>query len=436
MNHRPLGVAEADGRVAGDRLALLGPVAVHLEIVVAEGFDGVVAGLLPEEPAVASADHARFRREDDVAVRLATEDDLLGAGRERLRLGQIVRSLFGLPLDRFDRDLPVHMQPAFSMAFARVARLTAGKGRKKAGFGAVIRHYLALIARKVLPMNREDVAGVLASLRLFRGADPALLQRIAQQPRARRRTKSDEAVYEAGEPADAIFVAFPAEAQAVGPRGIVELTLPAGEASLPGHVEHVVEGDAFGEFEFVAAGLVDGRTVRRSSARTLTACDLYRIPFALLAPVIAEVEAIRGRLIRLSMERLISALNVKATHFLGDRDIALANWLLDAADNVGIAEGRHVRFSRPIGQRDIAEALGVSRETISLRLNEWERAGLLNTGGQSQRFEILDYPRVALRASRTQERRRRRRSRRRSARSTPISTAAIWCGPATSPSTC
>ena len=53
----------------------------------------------------------------------------------------------------------------------------------------------------------------------------------------------------------------------------------------------------------------------------------------------------------------------------------------------------------PIGQREIAEALGVSRETISLRLNEWERAGLLNTGGQSQRFEILDYPRVALRAS-------------------------------------
>ena len=142
-----------------------------------------------------------------------------------------------------------------------------------------------------------------------------------------------------------------------------------------------------------------GNYVRRSSARTLLPCDLYRIPLSLLAPALAEAEAIRGRLVRLSMERLISALNVKATHSLGDRDIALANWLIDAADNVGIAEGRHVRFSRTIGQREIAEALGVSRETISLRLNEWERAGLLNTGGQSQRFEILDYPRVALRAA-------------------------------------
>ena len=248
-------------------------------------------------------------------------------------------------------------------------------------------------------MNRDDIAGMLSAVRLFRGADPALLKRIAQQPRARRQTRPDELVYETGEPADAIFIAFPSDAGAVGPRGIVELVLPSGEAGLPGHVEHVVAGDAFGEFEFVAAGLIDGRHVRRSSARTLSACDLYRISYSLLAPLLAEAEAIRGRLIRLSMERLISALNVKTTHFLGDRDIALANWLLDAADNVGIAEGRHVRFSRAIGQREIAAALGVSRETISLRLNEWERAGLLNTGGQSQRFEILDYPRVALRAA-------------------------------------
>ncbi len=262
-----------------------------------------------------------------------------------------------------------------------------------------MRHYLAPIASIMTVMNREDIAGVLSSVRLFRGADPALLKRIAQQPRARRQTKPDEPVYEIGDPADAIFFAYPAETHAVGPRGIVELVLPVGEAGLPGHVEHVVEGDAFGEFEFVAAGLVDGKYVRRSSARTLLACDLYRIPFSLIAPLLAEQEAVRGRLIRLSMERLISALNVKTTHFLGDRDIALANWLIDAADNVGIAEGRHVRFSRAMNQREIAEALGVSRETISLRLNEWERAGLLNTGGQSQRFEILDYPRVALRAA-------------------------------------
>ena len=239
----------------------------------------------------------------------------------------------------------------------------------------------------------------LNPLRLFRGADAGFFTRVAQQPRARRQIGADELIYEAGDPADAVFAAFPADAAAIGPRAIVELTLPTGDAGAQVHVEHVVAGDVFGEFELVAAGLIDGRIARRSSARALVACDLYRIPFSLLAPVLAEVEAVRGRLIRLSMDRLIAALNVRSTHLLGDRDIALANWLVDAADNLGIAEGRHVRFPRAIGQREIAEALGVSRETISLRLNEWERAGLLNTGGQSQRFEILDYPRVALRAA-------------------------------------
>lgn len=43
-------------------------------------------------------------------------------------------------------------------------------------------------------MNRDDIAGVLATVRLFRGADPALLKRLAQQPRARRQTRPDEPV--------------------------------------------------------------------------------------------------------------------------------------------------------------------------------------------------------------------------------------------------
>jgi CRP-like cAMP-binding protein len=248
-------------------------------------------------------------------------------------------------------------------------------------------------------MTRQDIATTLSAVRLFRGADAAFFERVAQQPRARLGADANDTVYEAGDPADAIFVAFPEVSGAAGPRGIVELSLPTSDTGTQSHVEHIVAGDAFGEFEFVATGLGGGRTIRRSSARVVVPADLYRIPFTLLAPLLAETEAVRSRLIKLAMDRLISALNVKSTHLLGDRDVAFANWLLDAADNLGIAEGRHVRFSRAIGQREIAEALGVTRETMSLRLNEWERAGLLNTGGQSQRLEILDYPRVALRAA-------------------------------------
>src|SRR5690606_2483375 len=142
-------------------------------------------------------------------------------------------------------------------------------------------------------MSRDSIATVLEQVRLLRGADPAFFARLAQQARARRQVAAGELIYEAGDPADAIFVAFPSDAAAVAPRAIVELTLPTGDAGLQVHVEHVVAGDAFGEFEFVAAGLVEGKAARRSSARALVRCDLYRIPFSLLVPVFAETEAIR-----------------------------------------------------------------------------------------------------------------------------------------------
>ncbi len=247
-------------------------------------------------------------------------------------------------------------------------------------------------------MSRQDIAETLAAVRLFRGVAPEHLARMAQQARARLAAEAGEMIYEPGDAADAIFVAFPREDDAAGPRGIVELSLPTSDGGNRLHLEHIVAGDVFGEFEFVAGGLGSGKAIRRSSVRVAVDCYLYRVPFALLAPLLAEDEAVRTRLIKLSFDRLMAALNVTSAHLLGDRDVAFANWLIDAAENLGIAEGRHVSFSRPIGQREIAEALGVSRETMSLRLNEWERAGLLNTGGQSQRLEILDYPRVALRA--------------------------------------
>lgn len=249
-------------------------------------------------------------------------------------------------------------------------------------------------------MSRSDIAATLASVRLLRGADQGFLDRVAQQPRARFPAGAGETIFEGGDPADAVYVAFPqASAGTAAPRGIVELSLPTNDAGGRAHVEHIVAGDVFGEFEFVASGLGGGRVVRRSSARISVPSDLYRIPYPLLANLIAESEAVRSRLIKLSFDRLTAALNVRSAQLVGDGDAAFADWLIDAADNLGIAEGRHVRFSRTIGQREIADALGVTRETTSLRLNEWERAGLLNTGGQSQRLEILDYPRVALRAA-------------------------------------
>ena len=80
-------------------------------------------------------------------------------------------------------------------------------------------------------------------------------------------------------------------------------------------------------------------------------------------------------------------------------DLLLADWLVELSADIGIAEGNRVRFPRKIAQKHIAADLGVSRETISRRLNEWERSGLLRTGARSQQIEILDYQRISRLAS-------------------------------------
>ena len=107
----------------------------------------------------------------------------------------------------------------------------------------------------------------------------------------------------------------------------------------------------------------------------------------------------RARLIRIGSQRLLATL--KQQHEKGHAypDLLLADWFVELSADIGIAEGNRVRFPRKIAQEHIAADLGVSRETVSRRLNEWERSGLLRTGARSQQIEILDYQRISRLAS-------------------------------------
>ena len=57
-----------------------------------------------------------------------------------------------------------------------------------------------------------------------------------------------------------------------------------------------------------------------------------------------------------------------------------------------IASSNRVRFPNKLNQAEIAKELDVRRETVSRRLKEWERAGLLGSSGAG--FEIADYRRL------------------------------------------
>jgi len=87
---------------------------------------------------------------------------------------------------------------------------------------------------------------------------------------------------------------------------------------------------------------------------------------------------------------LLDALAAQHSQSREDPDIVLADWLVELAADIGEASANRVRFPK-LKQSDIAEELGVSRETVSRRLKEWERAGLL---GPSATVEIVDYARL------------------------------------------
>ena len=92
---------------------------------------------------------------------------------------------------------------------------------------------------------------------------------------------------------------------------------------------------------------------------------------------------LRARIIRVGSQRLLATLTQQHEKVHTYPDLLLADWLVELSADSGIAEGNRVRFPRKIAQSYIAADLGVSRETISRRLNEWERSGLLRTGARS-----------------------------------------------------
>ena len=123
------------------------------------------------------------------------------------------------------------------------------------------------------------------------------------------------------------------------------------------------------------------------------------LPLSLVGALIEADSVFRARLIRIGSQRLLATLKQQHDKVRSFPDLLLADWLVELSADIGIAEGNRVRFPRKIAQEHIAADLGVSRETISRRLNEWERSGLLRTGARSQQIEILDYQRISRLAS-------------------------------------
>jgi len=261
--------------------------------------------------------------------------------------------------------------------------------------------YALIPPAKVPTRMNETLPDEVAGSALMRGTGGEALQLVKRARLQLRALSAGECVFRPGDPADAIYLLLGArgsgEALHVDPLVQIEFKPPAGKRSL--RFERIVHGEVFGELELLEQGLQTKAAKRTTSAFALTPSSIVPLPLTLIGALIDADPVFRARLTRIGAQRLLATLMQQHDKVHAFPDLLLADWLVELSADIGIAEGNRVRFPRKIAQEHIAADLGVSRETISRRLNEWERSGLLRTGARSQQIEILDYQRISRLAS-------------------------------------
>ena len=245
-------------------------------------------------------------------------------------------------------------------------------------------------------MATPDTSALL-SARLFASANPEVARRLGNLRLRAKNHAAGEIIFEPGEPADCIFLlAGQREASERAFEPLVQVQLSAdgssGRGDRAARLARIVRGDVFGETEFVGAGLDPKPGVRASTARALTPARTIAVAWKDLAELFELEPAIRARLVKLASRRLIDAVAAGHSASHEDPDIVLADWLVELAADLGEAQSNRVRFPAKLSQAEIAKELNVSRETVSRRLKEWERAGLVGSSAAS--LEIVDYARV------------------------------------------
>ena len=261
--------------------------------------------------------------------------------------------------------------------------------------------YALIPPAKVPTRMNETLPDEVAGSALMRGTGGEALQLVKRARLQLRALSAGECVFRAGDPADAIYLLLGArrsgEGLHVDPLVQIEFKPPSGKRSL--RFERIVQGEVFGELELLEQGLATKAAKRTTSAFALTPSSIVPLPLTLIGALIEADPVFRARLTRIGAQRLLATLMQEHDKVHAFPDLLLADWLVELSADIGIAEGNRVRFPRKIAQEHIAADLGVSRETISRRLNEWERSGLLRTGARSQQIEILDYQRISRLAS-------------------------------------
>lgn len=186
-------------------------------------------------------------------------------------------------------------------------------------------------------------------------------QAVVERDTRTRDVKRGEAIYQAGDPPDHVYIIKTGAIKIVG-------TAPEGGDVI---LTVLTPGDIFGELALTDS---DAQDHRAEAADDSVLCEL---PRELLTRMIQEAPAFGLHLTKL-MGLGLQTFRARVQELLGKSAPArLAHTLLDLSDHHGVHDGQGVLLPLRLSQGDLGKLVGLTRETVNGIIQVWRDQGLV-----------------------------------------------------------
>ena len=208
---------------------------------------------------------------------------------------------------------------------------------------------------------KMDKRKVFASHELFSRFSPAEIERLVSFSHARA-YGAGEMIFEKGSPGQGLMAVL---------SGRVRISSPSPEGrEIVLNIIH--PGQIFGEI-----ALLDGKE-RTADATAMEACELLILERRDFVPFLEKHPDICLRLIAVLCERLRRTTEQVEDVLFLDLQARLAKTLLHLVDAHGRPVSNGVALGAKLSQRDLANMIGASRESVNRQLSLWEEDGLIS----------------------------------------------------------
>lgn len=146
----------------------------------------------------------------------------------------------------------------------------------------------------------------------------------------------------------------------------------------------LTSGDFLGEFSIFS----DNETYN-FSAYALSPVNICSLNKEDMNLILIENPQISIKILREVSQRLIEAENLAQNLATNDAEIRVANLILELSEKYGKVNSKGVEIDLPISREDMANYIGVTRETISRKLNKFQELGIITLVG-NKTLIILD----------------------------------------------